>query len=70
MMMADDELPPPRGVRWELSEEQYSCLRVPGGAQQREYPLSTTRRRAENQPLNLTKHWLLHKTLNIDVLGI
>jgi hypothetical protein len=23
---ADDELPPPRGVRWELSEKQASCL--------------------------------------------
>ena len=23
---ADDELPPPRGVRWELSEKQFSCL--------------------------------------------
>ena len=23
---ADDELPPPRGVRWELSENQFDCL--------------------------------------------
>ena len=23
---ADDELSPPRGVRWELSEKQFSCL--------------------------------------------
>jgi len=25
-MGADDELPPPRGVRWELSEKQFGCL--------------------------------------------
>lgn len=25
MAMADDELPPPRGVRWELSEKQSGC---------------------------------------------
>jgi len=25
-MGADDELPPPRGVRWELSEKQSGCL--------------------------------------------
>jgi hypothetical protein len=24
--LADDVLPPPRGVRWELSEKQSSCL--------------------------------------------
>jgi hypothetical protein len=23
---ADDELPPPRGARWELSEKQFGCL--------------------------------------------
>ncbi|KAJ6035288.1 uncharacterized protein N7446_010048 [Penicillium canescens] len=37
-VLAGDELPPPRGARWELSEQQFGYLRVPGGAQQRDLP--------------------------------
>ena len=57
--MADDELPPPRSVRWELPENQFACLWVPGGAHQRDRPLPTARRRAKTRPPNLMKHQIL-----------
>ncbi|KUL85957.1 hypothetical protein ZTR_06472 [Talaromyces verruculosus] len=43
---ADDELPPPRGVRWEFSEKQSECQEELNNAI---IPPSTTRRRAENR---------------------
>jgi hypothetical protein len=54
---AGDELPPPRGARWELSEKQFDCLRVPGGAQQRDRPPFPRRADApKTESPNLTKH--------------
>ena len=57
---ADDELPPPRGVRWELSEKQLGCLWVLRGVQRRDYPPScdaSTRRNPSLQTSRNTKHY-------------
>ena len=53
---ADDELPPPRGVRWELSEKQASCLWCQEELNNAVILSRTTRPSHENHPLHLTKH--------------
>ncbi|KAJ5991643.1 hypothetical protein N7522_011850 [Penicillium canescens] len=61
-VLAGDELPPPRGARWELSEQQFGCLRVPGGAQQRDLPPfhdTLTRRKPSLRTSRNTQH---HRT--------
>ncbi|RSL42081.1 hypothetical protein CEP54_015612 [Fusarium duplospermum] len=57
--MADDELPPPRGVRWELSETVRLSL---GAKRSSTTRLSPSLRRADApkaEPPNLTKHQTL-----------
>ncbi|KAJ5982625.1 hypothetical protein N7451_012725 [Penicillium sp. IBT 35674x] len=57
LALAGDELPPPCGARWELSEKQCGCLRVLGGAQQRDRsPFSRRADAPKTESPNLTKH--------------